>query len=736
MPATLAAIPAILAATSLPAGVTAVSGGLAVSFAGAGGGALFAGATTLGAIGTIGTFTAAGIGAGLLGTVSSIALSTVGNLAMKALAGGAPGISSQAQQATFSEPEQERFFYFGRVMTGGALAFVDEGKEDGDLYRAIITDCGEQDAVEEHRLNNEPLTLDGDGWVTAPDKWAGNVQLRTRLGTADQAAYQELIDAFPGIWTPQHRLRGLAGALILQKPVATSEVLDTYPNGARGETYTQVRRAAKDIYDPRTETSGWTRNAALIVLWALTHPWFGNLSLDDFNLDPDQPFNWLAAADECDLEVENGDGTLQPQWTLSGRIQVPPPGRQATTIVGTIADMLASFDAEIFDDPAADGKLSIRIGAPEPIEDGPLTTDHILAWEDQDEPGLLDGHDAIRIKYIEPRLSYTEKLTPTFGTDTPQSILVVPRLMIDNWDQAQRIARRAYLRMFAAATAKASTNLAGILLPVGSAAAIALPIRDAGEVWRVTDREVSLGGGQGGVQLSLELVDPDHNTDPARVPLQLPPILDGEGGIVAAPQGVRAAADVADDGTVRVVWDRIDADADQQPAGVSAELEWSETGAGVWTGTVEVADARARAGLLDASAAGGLIDVRIRFATTSGQTSWTEVAGIDPAAPLAAQAAPATTPGTWETAEDEGTDFTVDPAGADTWKVTVHADNGVWQELVPAAADADGVHAFYPARQPGGAADEPSSATVTNVSGAVSAAAAVTITFGGGGGGE
>src|SRR5699024_2429403 len=103
-------------------------------------------------------------------------------------------------------------------------------------------------------------------------------------------------------------------------------------NGARGEQYTQVRRAANDIHDPRTGTEGWTRNAALIVLWALTHPWFGGLSRDEFNLDPALPGNWLDAADECDLEITDADGTTQPQWTLSGRIQVPPPGRQSTTI--------------------------------------------------------------------------------------------------------------------------------------------------------------------------------------------------------------------------------------------------------------------------------------------------------------------------------------------------------------------------------------------------------------------
>lgn len=717
MPQTLAAIPAIVAAAGAggaAAGGAATVGGLFAS----GALATVAGGTAV----TFGTVGGLSIGGLLASTAISLALSTAGNLITRALAGsGQPRQTSQAQQATFAEPESERFFYAGRVKTGGQLGFVEEeAGSAGRLCRAIITDCGPSDAIESHLLNNETLTLGPTGLVQNPNKWDGKVAIFERLGDPDQDAMAELISSFPGLWTDQHRLRGLTYVLVRQAPVASSAVLATYPNGARGEQYTQVRRAAKDIYDPRTQTTGWTRNAALVVMWALRHPWFGAIPLDEFNVDPAAAGNWLAAADECDVTILDVEGVEQAQWTLSGRIQVPQPGRQATEVVGTIAEMLACFDAEIYEDPETEGKLSIRIGAPDPIEDGPFGVEHILSWEDEETPGLLEGYDAVRIRYVEPRIGYIEKMTPTWGVFAPQSVLPINRAWIDNYSQAQRIAKRTYLRS-RGRRAKCSVNLAGLLLPVGSGMEIDLPILPPGETYRVLDREIAFGGdGEVGVQLALESVDPAHNQWDRLTEeqvLQLPPVLDTRGAIVVPPAGVRAAADQAADGTVRVVWDAVTA-----AGGVAAELEWSNAGAGSWGNRITVPSAAAREALLNAAAAPGLIDIRMRFVDEAGQTAWTTVAGIDPDVPLAQQAAPSFTAGTWSGSQGGGSPFIVDPGLPEgTWKITITSSTGLKNaSKVPDAVDAEGPHSFNLGGDPGTQTEWSLRARTTNISGRLS----------------
>lgn len=730
MPQTLAAIPALVASATAATATTAATVGAGTAFF-SGGLLTAAGA---GATLTFGATAGISIGGLLTSTALSLATSTISGLVKKGLSSGKqPRTTSQEQQATFTSTIGPRFFYFGRAKRGGDIAFVEEGPTDGHLYRLLITDCGPTDAIERHLINNEEVTLDANGWITEPAKWA-SIQIVARDGDPEQSAIEEIHTQFPGVWTEQHRLRGLSNAMVRQAPVAFSSVLERYPNGARGEAYTQIVRAAADIYDPRTGSTGWSRNAALVFLWALTHPSFGGLSLDDMNLDAANPLGWQAAADKCDVQIENADGEMQPQWTLSGRLQA---AIEPTEVPGMLAEMLACFDAEIFEDPDADGKISIRIGVGESIEDGPLGLDHLLSWEDEEAPGLLDGYEAVRVEYIEPRLGYAEHVTPPVGAILPDRIKKLPRPFIDNYSQAQRIARRSYLRTIASRTAKASTNLAGLLLPVGAVIEIDLPIVPDGEAYVVTEHEaaVSVDRGEVGVRLSLELVPPDYEAWDAatdEVELHLPPILDGSGGVVSAPEGLRGAADQADDGTVRVVWDAISL------PNISAELEWSEAGADDWSAAVVVTDARARVGLLDASSAVGLIDVRARFVTTGGQTSWSQIDDIDPGAPLPAQDAPDFLPGEFETAQTSGAPWRVTPAGAGVWKVRVFG--GVADvEKVPPASSADGAHLFGPGGfgPPHGALQGAAwtlSATVTNLSGAVSPAA--TIQYGGGSGGE
>lgn len=92
---------------------------------------------------------------------------------------------STVREATFADPTRRRFFGVGEIKTGGALAFW-QPAPDGSLWRVVVFDCQSTDSITQHFLNNEPVILDADGWVTEPAKWAGNiVRIIPRFGKSE-----------------------------------------------------------------------------------------------------------------------------------------------------------------------------------------------------------------------------------------------------------------------------------------------------------------------------------------------------------------------------------------------------------------------------------------------------------------------------------------------------------------------------------------------------------------------
>src|SRR5688572_28553095 len=162
-------------------------------------------AVAMGATGAVASFVG-----GVTLAVTKFAVSAgLSYVAASLLKGKAPTVPPTAVQQTLNQYIGPRVRHYVTVNVGGIRAFYDS--KDGKLYELIVTGHGRIDSVVEHRLNDKPVELDLDGFVTT-EKWdfdgEKRVRILHRLGTDAQAHMPELEAEFPE-WDPSHRLLGL-----------------------------------------------------------------------------------------------------------------------------------------------------------------------------------------------------------------------------------------------------------------------------------------------------------------------------------------------------------------------------------------------------------------------------------------------------------------------------------------------------------------------------------------------
>lgn len=233
-----------------------------------------------------------------------------------ALAIGGLALASRllVQQPSIPKPEDGSYnlkqnvpsdsYVLGWVKKGGDYAFLEE--TDGDAYHIIVHASHRIEGYIQHYLHDEKITLDVDGVITAPDHFDNNILIKERMGLNAETAYSEVVSAFPTIWTNDHRGDGLAS--VFMKVIGTSQknFMKFFPNNMP-ELSSVI--AGMRLYDPRTGTTAFSRNLALMRLWHVTHPVGMKLTLDDVYLP-----EWEHAADVCDENVTNRDGETEKRY--------------------------------------------------------------------------------------------------------------------------------------------------------------------------------------------------------------------------------------------------------------------------------------------------------------------------------------------------------------------------------------------------------------------------------------
>ena len=201
---------------------------------------------------------AATTGAFILGTaLSHFLVTTALGIALgfvsSALSGG--GIDTGYTLNSTGSDEPHAIIYGERIV--GGVAVFDQTTDDQELLHRVIALAGHEcSSIESIFFDDQKLTIDGSGNVTAPSRFAGKAKVFTKLGTDGQTAISELVNA-TSRWTNNHRLRGICYVYCQFKFNR-----DAYPRGVPTVT-AKVR--GKKVFDPRNSTTAWSENAALCL---------------------------------------------------------------------------------------------------------------------------------------------------------------------------------------------------------------------------------------------------------------------------------------------------------------------------------------------------------------------------------------------------------------------------------------------------------------------------------------
>jgi hypothetical protein len=300
-------------------------------------------------------------GAIVLGTVGAV-LGFAGTYLAKKELNNQLSATSSLTPAAVSEPKYSGYtvnskgsalhhqVIYGKTKVGGVVVFDDATGTNNEYLSRIIAFAGhEVEDFEEIFLDNYKVTsLGTDGNVatvqevdekgdlisgTSSTRFSGLVKIRKIDGGHTSSLDGQSLSNFSSKWTSNHILRGIAHLAIVFKadlPTSSDDV-SAYPNGLPVVT---ALVKGKKVYDPRTSTTAWSDNPALIIRDFLTNTSYG-LSEDEVNIDDDRI---ETAADICDETVTTDSSTrytCNGAW-LTSAVPVDLLGQFVATCAGTV----------------------------------------------------------------------------------------------------------------------------------------------------------------------------------------------------------------------------------------------------------------------------------------------------------------------------------------------------------------------------------------------------------------
>lgn len=251
------------------------------------------------------------IGTGTVATavtaaVVSMAITTAVTTGLSLLAGKP---STSATPNIFRQAVSNSFIIYGKRRVGGLLIFFHpRGKRE--RYFVIAVAGHRCKGVVRWWLGDEEVSVNSAGMVVS-GKYANNAWLWFYRGTDDQAAHPTFVAETGGKWTANHRGRGTA--LIYAKFYLNDDIVQAgMPN------ITAEVEGKDDILDPRTNTRGYTRNAALVFYdWMALPREVGGFGCYDDEID----WDWVAAQAGVCSEVVSVPGGTEARYEFDSYIQ-------------------------------------------------------------------------------------------------------------------------------------------------------------------------------------------------------------------------------------------------------------------------------------------------------------------------------------------------------------------------------------------------------------------------------
>ena len=270
-------------------------------------------------VGMLGTAVAQGSAFSLFGTsfaagtasayfATQFTTSLVLGAVSQAMNKGSSGGVNSGSTITGRNPLSPHQVIYGQTRVGSNIVYM-EGTNDNKYLHIVVAIAGHEiDAIEKYYFNDEEVTIDGSGNVTA-GSYANKVRIQSKLGTDDQTAFSDLVSASDALWTSNHRLRGRAVVYI-----RLEYDQDKFPSGMPNFSF-QVR--GKKVYDPRSATTVWSANPALCIADYLTNTRYGLGCVYSNEIDEAA---LIAAANVCDEYVTLYPFGTENKYELHGSI--------------------------------------------------------------------------------------------------------------------------------------------------------------------------------------------------------------------------------------------------------------------------------------------------------------------------------------------------------------------------------------------------------------------------------
>lgn len=403
----------------------------------------------------IGAITAAGVTGGItIGTVTvgyasiiAYAVTTAATLGASLLLSQQKKQKSDPQQIAVKQALPPRIRSYGRVKIAGAIGFLEAA--NGVLFQLIIHGEGPWDGVEQWWFNDKDGQVVGGAVTVLP--WGSNITIGTALGFPDQTAAPMLTDAFPSIWTGDHRLRGLAYTVVRYGWVPEKVFQKVYPNGA--PALRVVARTTK-VYDPRTGGTAFAENPALCTRDLLTYA--RGFAIPAGQIDD---ASFIAKANVDDQAVALSAGGTEPRYRVAFSYELTQEPRE------TLRTLLAAADAELY--MTASGKVGIRGGSWEPPT-VTLTADHIRSYRYEQGNDRLAAFNRLKLTFTNRNADYQPvEIDPWEDLASQAQVGVLTQdltlTQVPSWTQARRLGKIASAKGNPRHRLVLQTNLAGVL---------------------------------------------------------------------------------------------------------------------------------------------------------------------------------------------------------------------------------------------------------------------------------
>ena len=275
-------------------------------------------------------------------------------------------VDRQQVQATLNQTDQPRRRGYGRNLFGGVRPFFDA--KDDELHQIVVFHHGQVDGLIRFWWDGEPQEYGLEG------RFKSYKHAYFRDGSGVGGDYDRVLNAFPDLWTPEHRLQGQATFMAHFGDPSDEDFAKVFPKGA--QTVVQVEVRASLVPDLNGALI-YSENAGLCVRDLLTHADGWNIPMNRLDFD-----SWARFAALCAEPVGLAGGGFEPRYRLCGYYTLEDPLKEVA------GRMLATCDGQVYE--TAEGKIGILGGAwSEP--DVTITGDDILEIE------MMDGYDPLKV---------------------------------------------------------------------------------------------------------------------------------------------------------------------------------------------------------------------------------------------------------------------------------------------------------------------------------------------------